>query len=264
MADPKNKISIVTISFNQREFLQECIDSIISQQYTKLEYILVDPGSTDGSQELVQQYGDSINHVFEPDDGPSDGLKKGFSKCSGDIYAYLNADDRFALGAFDFVDNYFSTHPDIDVLCGAINMIDRKGLASVRKRTSDNFDLARYASGVSTIGQQATFFRATAYEKAGGFNPNNRITWDGELLVDMALAGCKFVSVKKVLGDFRIYSESITGSQRHKDLYDTEMKRVKDKIGSHGIKTYEGISELLVRLRYKLNLARHLGYLSVK
>jgi len=260
-----DKISIVTISYNQCHFLQECICSVLEQQHEKIEYIVVDPGSTDGSRDLIKSYGDKITKtIFEPDDGPADGLAKGFAQATGSIFAYLNADDRFAPGAFSFAGNFFSTHHDIDVLCGAINIIDGKGKASLRKRTADLFNVRDYAAGICTVGQQATFFRADAYRRAGGFNPKNKIIWDGELLVDLALSGARFEVENKVLGDFRIYEESITGSQRHKKKYDLEMTRLQKKIADSGVALRTPLRTSLARLTYKTNFFRHLKYLTAR
>ncbi len=88
------KISIVTLSFNQCAFLREALESVLQQGYPDLEYIVIDPGSTDGSRELIQSYASGIAHmVFEPDKGASDGLRKGFALATGDICGFLNSDD---------------------------------------------------------------------------------------------------------------------------------------------------------------------------
>ena len=255
-------VSVVTISFNQAAFLESCLMSVLSQDANDVEYVVVDPGSTDASRDILARYADRIDtRILEPDNGPADGLNKGFAAATGDIFGYINADDRYVPGAIDFVKQYFGDNPGVDVLCGAIRIIDRQGRASLRARTSDRFDLAHYAAGTCTIGQQATFFRRSAYERAGGFNPENRINWDGELLVDMALAGARFETTAKILGEFRIYAESITGSRRHEEGLRREHRRVAEKIRAHGIPLYSPLQGALRRLFYKANIARHIGYL---
>lgn len=258
-------LSIVTISYNQAEYLQECIDSVVDGHECELQYIVVDPGSEDGSRELLEENRYKINDVvLEPDDGPADGLNNGFAKARGDIFGYINADDRFVPGALDYVAAYFDAHPDVDVICGAIRIIDEQGKPSLRKRTSDRFCLADYLAGICTVGQQATFFRRSAFIAAGGFNKDNRITWDGELLVDMALAGCRFESIFKVLGDFRIYPESITGSNKFRDKQQQEFARFKREARARGLHVYTDKVQCVRRLLYKLNIFRHLGYLIVR
>ncbi len=255
-------LSIVTISLNQATFLEDCLLSVMSQQVPECEYIVVDPGSTDGSRDVLARYADRIDvRILEPDRGPADGLNKGFAAATGEIFGYINADDRLLPGSLEYVQQVFSSHPDVDVICGTIRIIDRQGRASPRTRTADRFDLVRYAAGICTVGQQATFFRRSAFERADGFNPENRITWDGELLVDMALTGARFITTTKILGDFRIYSDSITGSNKHRERARSEHERIADKIRVRGIALYSPLERKLRRLLYKANVTRHIGYL---
>jgi glycosyltransferase involved in cell wall biosynthesis len=256
------RISIVTICFNQAPFLQECLRSVLAQEAGDVEYIVVDPGSTDGSRDVLARHADRIDRLLlEPDRGPADGLNKGFAAATGQIFGYINADDRLAPGALRYVADYFAARPRTDVLCGAIRIIDREGRAAMRARTADRFDLARYAAGICTVGQQATFFRRHAFHRAGGFNAQNRITWDGELLVDMALAGARFETSRRVLGDFRIYPGSITGSRDTRKRSRQEQQRVSAKIRAHGVPLYSLAGQTLHRALYKANPLRHLGYL---
>lgn len=258
-------ISIVTISFNQAKYLQECIASVANQEVESLQYIVVDPGSNDESRDIIDANTENIDTViYEKDHGPSDGLNKGFAAATGEIYGYINADDRFVPGALPFVECYFQQNPDIDILCGAIRIIDDEGKPSIRKRNSDLFCLPDYMAGICTVGQQATFFRKEAFRKAGGFNSANRITWDGELLVDMALAGCKFATVKKVLGEFRIYPDSITGSKKFLDKQKEEFARINAKLRARNIGLYGDLETRIRRIVYKANIGRHLGYLIVR
>ncbi len=264
--NPVPRISIVTISYNQASFLSACIASVLFQKREGLdEHIIVDPGSTDGSRDIIAAYSNSIDQrILAPDRGPADGLNKGFAIAKGDIFGYINSDDCLARGAIEFVSHFFATHPEIDVLLGAIRIVDQYGRARVRKRTADEFDIRRYIAGVCTVGQQATFFRRSAFEKTGGFNVNNHISWDGELLVDLALAKCRFQSVPRVLGEFRIYSDSITGSGLHGHRLAAETERLLNKVAERGIEPYSPAKRRLLRYCYKANPVRHLQYLTVR
>jgi glycosyltransferase involved in cell wall biosynthesis len=257
------RISVVTISYNQCTWLAPCLESVLGQKQPGDQYVVVDPGSTDGSRQLIVRHAGIDVMLFEPDRGPADGLNKGFSHCDGDVLGYINADDRYHPRAFEFVRDFFERHPDVDVLCGAGRIIDTAGQPSPRKRTSDRFDLRRYAAQACTIVQQATFFRRDAFLRAGGFNTLNRISWDAELLVDMALTGARFQSVRRVLGDFRIHSTSITGSGKFLDKLYEEHARIAAKIASRGISLFSPHTERMVRLAYKLDISRHLGYMLV-
>lgn len=255
-------ISLVTISYNQAGFLAECLDSVLAQKTRGVEYVVVDPGSTDGSRDIIRARADRIDCiVLEPDAGPADGLNRGFAQARGEVFGYVNADDRLVHGAIDWVRRFFAAHPQVDVLCGAIRIVDRDGRVALRRRTPDRFDLRRFASGLCTIGQQGTFFRSSVFAAAGGFNAANRISWDGELLVDMALAGARFRSTSKVLGDFRIYPESITGSRRHEQRLLAEHGRLAQKIARVGVPLYGPLEARLQRALYRINPLRHARYL---
>ena len=112
------KISIVTISYNQKQYLKACIDSILTQAECELEYIVVDAGSTDGSRELIESYGDQVIKVFERDDGPADGLNKGFACATGEVYGFINSDDYLLPGALKRVTEFFLAHPNNAFMTG--------------------------------------------------------------------------------------------------------------------------------------------------
>jgi glycosyltransferase involved in cell wall biosynthesis len=258
-------LSIVTISFQQARYLPECLGSVISQRTQGVQYVVVDPGSTDGSREIIEAHRGGIDMVrLEPDAGPADGLNRGMALCTGEVLGYINADDRLCPGAIDYVRRYFLRHPEVDVLCGSIRIVDAEGRAALRRRTPDRFDLRAYAMGVCTVGQQATFFRRSAFGAAGGFNGDNRISWDGELLVDMALAGARFSAVRRVLGDFRVYATSITGSGKFRAKLESERLRIAAKIAGAGVRVPGDRVQRLIRLAYRANPIRHIGYLTAR
>jgi glycosyltransferase involved in cell wall biosynthesis len=259
------KISIVTISFNQATFLERAILSVVGQDYPALEYIVVDPGSTDGSRDIIERYRTRLSACcLEPDKGPADGLNKGFALSSGEILGYINADDALLPGSLAYVANYFAANPDVDVLAGGIRITDADDRPSLRGRAADLFDLRAYAAGVCTVTQQGTFFRRTAYEAAGGFNASNRVCWDGELLVDMAIRGMKFARTDRTLADFRLYGANITGSQGYLDKLARERARMNEKIEAHGVPLVSGVALKLWRLAYKFNVLRHIRYLRTR
>ena len=255
-------LGIVTISFNQARFLAECIESVQLSDASRLRYVMVDPGSTDGSRELIEKYRDRFSAlVLEPDRGPADGLNKGFAVCDADIYGYLNSDDRFRKGALDWVLAYFQNHPETDVLLGAIARFDENGKVSPRKRTQDQpFDLRKYAVCACNVFQQGTFFRREAFHKTNGFNLDSKTAWDAELVVDMALAGCRFDYTNKILGDFRIYPQSITGSQRLAQGYIEDREYLRKKIWRAGIPPYSPLQARMVKLAHRFDPMRHLSY----
>ncbi|MFQ6610918.1 MAG: glycosyltransferase family 2 protein, partial [Fidelibacterota bacterium] len=113
------KITLVTPSLNQAQFLEETIQSILSQNYPNLEYIIVDGGSTDGSVDIIRKYEKHLAWwVSEPDRGQSHAINKGIEKASGEIFNWVNSDDLLASGALQAVSEEYMQYPEADVLCG--------------------------------------------------------------------------------------------------------------------------------------------------
>ena len=240
------RISIVTISFNQARFLGAAIASVLDQGYPNLDYIVVDPGSTDGSREIVAKFGDRLTTILDPDDGPADGLNRGFARATGEIFGFINADDLLLPGALAHVAAHFA-EPLVDVICGNGVMIDGAGVMTRPLETS-RFSRAAFGHGAMTFVQQANFFRRGAFEQVGGFNAANRTCWDAELLVDMAVAGARIVNVPDRLGAFRLYGETITGSGRLAERMAIDVARVSAKALGRGPRPGDALRRPLHRL----------------
>ncbi len=220
------KISIVTLSFNQARFLREAIDSVLDQGYPSLEYIIVDPGSTDGSRELIESYASSFAHrVFEPDRGAADGLNKGFALATGDIYGFLNADDLLYPGSLQRVADFFTLNSQCDLVFGCGHTIDKQG-KPIRHFRARNFSVPRYLYGGAVWLQQSTFFRAASFQRSPGFNLENRTCWDGELIVTMVSQGARIGFIPADLAGFRIHDASISGSGRLNQQYLRDCRRI--------------------------------------
>jgi len=240
------KISIVTISFNQSRYLRQCLTSIHSQDHPDLEHIVVDPGSTDGSREMVSEYGDRILKVFEPDRGAADGLNKGFSHATGEILGYINSDDELMPSALSNVSAFFDAHPDIDVVMGCGFLVDENG-KRLRKLVSSKMSLPLFTWGAVAVFQQGAFFRRAIFDKAGGFNIDNRTCWDGELYADMALAGARFKAIPTTLALFRLHGESITGSGRLAEQFRRDGQRIVEKITQRPFSPWDRVRSVVGR-----------------
>ena len=261
------KFSIVTISFNQDRFLQETLDSIRVSPPHELQYVIVDPGSTDGSRQRIERNRRLFHRIIlEKDHGPADGLNKGFAACDGDIYAYVNSDDTLTPHALDSAARYFERRPETDVLFGGVKMVDVNGQPVLRGRTPDRFDLRRYADGLCYVWNPSTFIRRDAFLKAGGFRIENSVHWDGELIVDLALTGARMAYTNQVFGAYRLHDSSMTVSiQRPGDSFGDksyrQRMRVRERIQNAGIPLYSPAQRNLLRFLYKFNPARHVRYL---
>ena len=227
------KISIVTLSFNQCAYLKAAMDSILDQGYHDLEYIVVDPGSSDGSRELIQNYSSKISKVIlEPDRGAADGLNKGFAVATGDLYGFLNADDLLLPGSLHRVADFFDQHPQRDFVMGNGYIIDSKG-GRVRPIRARNFKMRPICYRGSDWLQQSTFFRRELFLRSEGFNVENRTCWDGELFANMVSVGAKVGYIDEDLSQFRIYASSITGSGKFKEQYRKDIDRIFARYQGH-------------------------------
>jgi glycosyltransferase involved in cell wall biosynthesis len=214
------------LSFNQRAFLSQALASVLEQGYADLEYIIVDPGSTDGSRELIQNCASKFAHIiFEPDRGAADGLNKGFSLASGEVFGFLNADDLLLPGSLERVAKFFRLNPNCDLALGNGYIIDGRG-KPIRAVKAGGFTLKRYFYGGARWLQQATFFRREAFLRSPGFNVLNRTSWDGELFVSMLNIGARVGYIDADLGEFRLHSSSISGSQTNAQRYREDCRRV--------------------------------------
>ena len=225
------KVTIVTISFNQARFLEQAMCSVFDQDYSNIEYIVVDPGSTDGSRDIIKKYGDKISRIiFSPDTGPADGLNKGFAVATGDIFGFLNADDYLLPGSISTIVNCFQKRNDINVLSGHGYYVDEAGNI-LRGFYSHRIHRLPYAYGAVVLVQQSTFFKKEIFKEVGGFNPENRTCWDGELWADMILKNARFGRIHAYLSAFRIHGTSITGSQKFQLLLEQELAHIRHKLG---------------------------------
>ena len=172
------KISIVTPSLNQAQFLEATIQSIVSQNYSNLEYIIIDGGSSDGSVEIIKKYEKYLHYwCSEPDSGHSDALNKGFSKSTGEIMAWLNSDDMYCPWALRTVADIFSTLPQMQWLTTLTPCIwDYQGFCQKIEHLTgfskeaflEGRCLAWVPESIGWIQQESTFWRRSLWEKAGG------------------------------------------------------------------------------------------------
>ncbi len=210
---PTPKISIVTVSYNQSEYLEDNILSIINQKYPNIEHIVVDGGSTDGSVEVLKKYDDYITWTSEPDDGQSDALNKGFKKATGEIIGWINSDDRLHFGALKIVSEYFSKNEDVLAIVGDLLLIDEAGneIKKVISKTYTNNYLVNIARGIT---QQSIFFKRSVFNDIGYIDTKLNYVMDRDFFIRVStLANIEYIP--ETLAHFRLQSNSKTseGSQ---------------------------------------------------
>ncbi len=216
-------VSIITPSFNQVDYLERTILSVLGQDYANVEYIIVDGGSTDGSLEVIRRYESRITSwISEPDLGQTDAINKGFNLASGEIIAWLNSDDTYLPGAIQEAVNFFDLHPEVGMMYGAAYYIDEDDriLAAYPSAPTDYKGLRR---GRTTISQQSMFFRRVIWSMVGPLDPTFYYAMDYDLWV--RIASVTPISFHPVpLANFRLQSAS--KSLQEADRCWPEMMRV--------------------------------------
>ena len=211
-ASPWPRISIVTPSLNQGAFIEAAIRSVLLQAYPRVELIVVDGGSTDGSVDTIAKYAPWLAHsICERDSGPANALNKGFRRATGEILGFLNADDFLLPGCLATVAREFWMHPGVDVVSGHGFMAKASGELAT-PIFSDRWNVKKFVYDACVLIQPATFFRRRTFQQVDGFKETPQTTWDMELWADMALAGATFHSVDEFLAAHRVHTASISGS----------------------------------------------------
>jgi len=237
---PGPRFSIVMPSFNHARFIERSLNSVLNQQYERIELIVMDGGSGDGTREILERYS---RHIAlwrsERDGGQSDALNSGFACATGEIYGWLNSDDLYLPGALHHAAHVFAANPQIDVVYGDWLTIDEAD------RIIERFPaLAASRGRLVTEGffcnAQAMFWRRSLHERLGEFDGELHYTMDYDLMLRMiSLAGARsFFRTARPLGCFRVYRGQKTGSVS--DPVRKEHRRIADRQGTSWKYTLRG------------------------
>ncbi len=213
------KISVVIPSYNQGEFLEETILSVISQEYTNLEIIVIDGNSTDNSKDIIQKYSTHFKYwISEPDKGQSEAINKGFKKCTGDIATWLCSDDLYTQGALHNVNRIFSSLPEeIGLIHGSSMIFTGNKTIRINKGNVDD-SLENILSGM-TFPQPSAFFRRSLLDKTGFLDEKLHFGMDYDLFSKFAIIS-KFQYVDHCLSKYRLHRDSKSVSSVSKFIDD--------------------------------------------
>ncbi len=237
------KISIVTPVFNQAKFIETTIRSVLSQGYPNLEYIIIDGGSTDGTVEIIRKYEKEL-HLFisEPDNGMYHALDKGLKLTSGEIMAWINADDIYHPKSLFIVADIFNQFADVEFLMGQPTTLDEEG-RFIRVGPVMPWGRYDYLAEKNTwvIQQESTFWKRPVWERAGGYiNTTYRLASDSELWSRFIMkADAKLFMANVLLGGFRIRKDQLSSDKtaynkeletifRNIDVAESDLKRLKE------------------------------------
>jgi glycosyltransferase involved in cell wall biosynthesis len=218
-------IAIVTPSFNQGRFIGATIDSVLSQNYPNLSYLVQDGGSNDGTETVLKSYGDRLRWLSEPDAGQGHAINRGFHEVGGDVMAYLNSDDTLLPGTLAYVARVFADNPDVDLIYGHRIYIDRFGLDIGRcvlpLHDTEALKWADY------IPQETLFWRRRVWEAIGPIDESFKFALDWDFVLRAQTAGFCFRRVPRFISCFRVHEQ-----QKGVSIFDVgeeEMNRIRAK-----------------------------------
>jgi glycosyltransferase involved in cell wall biosynthesis len=198
-------VSIVTPSYNQGEFLERTIQSVLSQNYPRVEYIIQDGGSSDATVEILDRYKGQLTHCeSRRDNGQAHALNLGFRHAHGDVLCYLNSDDLLLPGSLHYVADFFARRPEVDVVYGHRVLID------VNDKEVNRWVLPRHdgpmLAWMDIVPQETMFWRRRIWEKVDRkMDESFQFALDWDLLLRFRDAGARFERLPRFLGAFRLH-----------------------------------------------------------
>ena len=222
-------VSIVTPSLNQGRFIEAAIESVLSQDYPRIEYIVIDGGSTDETLDILARYGQRFTWISEPDGGQSHAINKGFRRARGDVLAWLNSDDTYLPGAVRSAVEHLTEHPDCALVYGDGYLMDEDGRMTRPFPATEPFDLWKLVYVHDYILQQSAFFRRDAVDAAGYLDESLHWGMDWDLFIKIGRR-YRVDYLPKALASLREYGTAKTFSGGTRRL--AELVRVMRRHGS--------------------------------
>jgi glycosyltransferase involved in cell wall biosynthesis len=206
-------VSIITPSLNQGKFIRDAIESVLTQDYPTLEYIVMDGGSIDDTLDILRSYGDRLTWISAPDGGQAEAVNAGFRLAKGDILGWLNSDDTYTPGAVKAAVHHLAANPDTAMVYGNAHYIDENNAITGTYPTED-FDVRRLAAAC-IICQPTAFIRRTALETVGMLDPALRYCMDYDLWIRVG-SRFRIDRTTRFLANSRRHPETKSWSQRDK------------------------------------------------
>jgi hypothetical protein len=241
-------VTVVTPSFNQGRFIRTTIESVLSQDYPNLEYIIMDGGSTDETSAIASEYGARLKWISEKDRGQSHAINKGFRMAKGEIVSWLNSDDIILPGAVACAVNAFSRNPRLGAVYGEGYQIDIDGNIKCRFPATEPFNLWKLIYLSDYILQQTAYFRRSVFEEIGYIDENLHWGMDWDVLIRIGkrfpmehlpeYLGClrEYPAAKSFSGGGKRFRELVRIMRRHGAL------RYPPGYVTYGLDTYSALA----------------------
>lgn len=248
------KISIVTASYNQGQFIEQTIASVLDQQYPNLEYIIIDGGSTDNSIEIIKHYASHLKYwVSEKDQGQANAINKGLQYCTGDIFNWLNSDDYLEPGALHKIAEAFADE-QVQMVAGQVRNFSTAMEEIIPNQHLSPEGLMCWKPGVKFV-QPGAWMRRSFIEQCGGIDEQFHYAFDWDLYIRYLY---QFPAVKEtpdLLVHFRLHEQSKT--QSLSERFVLEERKIIEKI--YRLPEFKGIH---AACDYKIQKANWTEFLS--
>ena len=247
------KISLVTPSLNSVRYIEQTIQSVISQQYPNLEYFIMDGGSTDGTLDVIRKYEGQLSGWWsEPDNGMYDAINRGFARSSGGIMGWISATDKLHSGSFLVVGSVFRALPQVEWITGRPTVFSEEGMTIGMTRTLRRWSRVRFLAGHNRhIQQESTFWRRSLWERAGGYlDASRREGSDFELWLRF-FRHARLYTVDALIGGFRFHHDSLSLGETekynriHDEFMAAELSRMR---GGPAFAAFTRLSRIAVRI----------------
>ncbi len=254
------KITVITPSYNQGQFIEQTICSVLGQNYPNLEYIVMDGGSTDGTLDILQNYNGQLCWMSEKDRGQSHAINKGLAFATGEVIALLNSDDVYEPSTLLTVGEFFSHHPDAFWLTGWCHSMDATGkviriIPTLYKMFWLVLRSYKALLVLDYVSQPATFWRREVIENVGDFNENLHFAMDYDYSLRVG-KHYKLYVLHRYLARFRVHATSKAGASAH-NQFDADLKIACNHTDSLLFQRLHSWHNALVVTVYRLLLARN-------
>lgn len=232
------KVSVITPSFNQGQFIERALQSVAMQSGAEIEHVVVDGGSTDNTVDVLKRFGHGVRWVSEKDNGQTDAVNKGIRSTNGEIIGWLNSDDIYFSEAISRAVTFFKGHPEVDVIYGMAEHIDEND-QSFEDYPSEPWNFERLKD-TCFICQPAAFFRRRVVEKHGLLDDNLNFCMDYEFWLRLGKAGVQFEYIEVKLAGSRLYPQNKTLGSRvkvHAEINDV-LKKLFGKVPDRWLWNY--------------------------
>ena len=227
------KVTVVTPSFNQGEFIEETLLSVKNQDYPYVEHVVMDGGSSDNTVEILEKYSDSIIWASEPDKGHADAVNKAILKSKGEIIGWLNSDDTYTDGAIKKAIDYMFSHPEVDMLYGNCNFVNKEGNLLEKKRTLPfDYNILLYTNFL--MPQQTFFMKRKVFDEIGLLDINLDCTLDWDISLRIA-ERFKVAYLDEFLANFR-WHQDCKSMSKDQDRAVKEIRLTRSKFHSRKTK----------------------------